>query len=116
LRWPGTWKLLRTHWRAGVNEVILAGSKRAFVKACARYIPEIEVADIEKSTAGVRAQAVARDGSLVDDFIVSEMPGSIHVRNAPSPAATTSLSLGSLVADRAEDMLELPRGRNPVEV
>ncbi|HKE79806.1 MAG TPA: L-2-hydroxyglutarate oxidase, partial [Solirubrobacteraceae bacterium] len=101
LRWPGTWRVVRRFWRTGIDELHMAASRRAFVAACARYVPELEVGDVEGGPAGVRAQAVGRDGALVDDFVVSEAGATMHVRNAPSPAATSSLALGDLIADRA---------------
>jgi (S)-2-hydroxyglutarate dehydrogenase len=102
LRWPGTWRVVRRFWRTGMQELRMAASKRAFVAACARYVPELSVADVEGGPAGVRAQAVGRDGALVDDFIFSEAAGTLHVRNAPSPAATSSLAIADLIADRVE--------------
>jgi len=101
LRWPGTWRVVRRFWRTGVQELRMAASRRAFVAACARYVPDLRAADVEGGPAGVRAQAVGRDGALVDDFVVSETGGTMHVRNAPSPAATSSLALGELIAERA---------------
>lgn len=102
LGWPGTWRMMRRWWRTGLDELRMAASKRAFVAACARYVPELRVEDVLPGPAGVRAQAVARDGSLVDDFVVSEAGGALHVRNAPSPAATSSLAIARLIADRAD--------------
>jgi (S)-2-hydroxyglutarate dehydrogenase len=103
LRWPGTWRVMRKWWRTGLGEMRMATSRRAFVSACQAYVPELSVDDVSReSTAGVRAQAVGRDGKLVDDFLVSEAGGALHVRNAPSPAATSSLALAALIADRAE--------------
>jgi 2-hydroxyglutarate dehydrogenase len=101
LRWPGTWRVVRRFWRTGLDELRMAASRRAFVGACARYVPALRAGDVEGGPAGVRAQAVGRDGALVDDFVVSEASGTMHVRNAPSPAATSSLALGELIADRA---------------
>ena len=101
LRWPKTWRVARRFWRTGVQELHMAASRRAFVAACARYVPELRPADVEGGPAGVRAQAVGRDGALVDDFVLSEAAGTLHVRNAPSPAATSSLALAALIADRA---------------
>jgi (S)-2-hydroxyglutarate dehydrogenase len=101
LRWPGTWRVARRFWRTGVQELHMAASRRAFVAACARYVPDLRTADVEGGPAGVRAQAVGRDGALVDDFVLSEAAGTLHVRNAPSPAATSSLALAALIADRA---------------
>jgi (S)-2-hydroxyglutarate dehydrogenase len=102
LSWPGTWRVVRRFWRTGVQELRMAASRRAFVAACARYVPELRAADVEGGPAGVRAQAVGRDGSLVDDFVLSEAAGTLHVRNAPSPAATSSLALAELIADRVQ--------------
>ena len=107
LRWPGTWRVVRRFWRTGLQELRMAASRRAFVAACARYVPELRAADVESGPAGVRAQAVGRDGALVDDFIVSEAAGTLHVRNAPSPAATSSLALADLIADRATEAFGL---------
>src|SRR4029079_10828066 len=72
-----------------------------FAAAGARCVPELRAADVEGGPAGVRAQAVGRDGALVDDFVLSEADATLHVRHAPSPAATSSLALGDLIADRA---------------
>jgi L-2-hydroxyglutarate oxidase len=103
LAWPGTWKVGRRFWRTGVDELRMAASRRAFVAACSRYVPAVESMRLdEKGTSGVRAQAVGRDGSLIDDFVISETPGASHVRNAPSPAATSSLALARELVDRME--------------
>ena len=103
LRWPGTWRVVRRWWRTGVTELRMATSRRAFVEACRAYVPDLTVGDLaDETTAGVRAQAVGRDGRLVDDFLLGEVGGVLHVRNAPSPAATSSLALAGLIADRAE--------------
>ena len=71
-------------------------------RAAARYVPGITAADLEPAWSGIRAQAVARDGSLLDDFAVSQTAHTVHVRNAPSPAATSALALARLIADRLE--------------
>jgi L-2-hydroxyglutarate oxidase LhgO len=103
LTWPGTWRLFGAHWRTGISEIGHALSLRALVRECRRQVPELTVADVERSAhSGVRAQAVGRDGSLIDDFLLSETPSTIHVRNAPSPAATSSLALASEIADRLD--------------
>ncbi len=102
LRWPGTWRMARRWWRTGVAEIRLAADRRAFVAACARYVPELTPADVERGPAGVRAQAVARDGTLLDDFAFAGSPPVLHVRNAPSPAATSALAIARVVADRLE--------------
>ncbi|MEA2254988.1 MAG: (S)-2-hydroxyglutarate dehydrogenase [Solirubrobacteraceae bacterium] len=101
LGWPGTWRVARRFWRTGVRELHMAASRRAFVAACARYVPELRAGDVEGGPTGVRAQAVGRDGTLVDDFVLHDAGATLHVRNAPSPAATSSMALGELIADRA---------------
>ena len=101
LTWPGSWKMMRRFWRTGLSELRMAASRRAFVAACARYVPELRTEDVVDGPAGIRAQAVGRDGALVDDFVFSEAAGALFVRNAPSPAATSSLAIASYIADRA---------------
>ena len=100
--WPGTWKMAMRWWRTGLTEMHHAISRRSLAKEAADYVPELEAGDFEPYFSGVRAQALGRDGSLVDDFVVSETERALHVRNAPSPAATSSLALAGLIADRAE--------------
>jgi (S)-2-hydroxyglutarate dehydrogenase len=102
--WPGTWRMMRRWWRTGLTELRLATSRRAFVAACARYVPGLGPGDVLPGPAGVRAQAVGRDGTLVDDFVVHQAGGAVHVRNAPSPAATSSLALARLIADQVDDV------------
>jgi (S)-2-hydroxyglutarate dehydrogenase len=102
LAWPGTRRLIARHWRAGLGEIRHAISRRALVADMRRYVPELRAADVLPGPAGIRAQALARDGSLVDDFVFSRTGRALHVRNAPSPAATSSLAIARLVADRAE--------------
>lgn len=97
--WPGTWRLAARHWRAGLMEMRHAASRRAFVAAAARLVPELRGVRAEAGPAGIRAQALGRDGRLVDDFVVHRTERAIHVRNAPSPAATSSLALAGLIAD-----------------
>jgi len=101
--WPGTWSVARTFWRTGISELAMAASRGLFVRQCARYVPAVAAMATERGTVrGVRAQAVGRDGRLVDDFTISHTPGATHVRNAPSPAATSSLALASEIVDRFE--------------
>jgi L-2-hydroxyglutarate oxidase len=103
LAWPGTWGLARSFWRTGVSEMAMASSRRLFVKKCSQYVPVIASAQIEpRSVRGIRAQAVDRNGRLVDDFSISQTPGATHVRNAPSPAATSSFALAARIVDEAE--------------
>jgi 2-hydroxyglutarate dehydrogenase len=103
LGWPGTWRMMRRHWRTGLRELHLAASRRAMVAACARYVPDLQAGDVVAGPAGVRGQAVGRDGSLVDDFVFGEAGDSLFVRNAPSPAATSSLAIARVIADRLEE-------------
>lgn len=91
--WPGTWRMMRSNWRAGVRELALSRRKRLFVREAQRFVPELSPADAVRAQAGVRAQAVDRDGSLVDDFRIGRGHGVLWVRNAPSPAATSSLAI-----------------------
>jgi 2-hydroxyglutarate dehydrogenase len=103
--WPGTWRMLRRWWRTGLTEAHMAASPAAFAAAAARYIPGLGTDDLVPAFAGVRAQAVGRDGRLLDDFALSATPRAIHVRNAPSPAATSALALAALIADQADELL-----------
>lgn len=102
LGWPGTWRVARRFWRTGLTELRMATRSGAFVDAAAQYVPSLTRADLSGETqAGVRAQAVGRDGSLVDDFVISTTGGVVsHLRNAPSPAATSSFALARELCDR----------------
>jgi (S)-2-hydroxyglutarate dehydrogenase len=102
LRWPGTWKMMAHHWRAGLIELRHAASPAAFVAEAARMVPALKGAKVTPGPAGIRAQALGRDGKLVDDFVVHRTEHAVHVRNAPSPAATSSLPLARLIADELE--------------
>ncbi|MCB9850027.1 MAG: L-2-hydroxyglutarate oxidase [Phycisphaerales bacterium] len=97
----GFWKLASKHWSMGIGEMYRSWSKRAFVRALKRLIPEIRGEDLVPGGAGVRAQAVEPDGKLVDDFRIAEAADMVHVLNAPSPAATASISIGKYIADYA---------------
>jgi (S)-2-hydroxyglutarate dehydrogenase len=105
LSWPGTWRLIARSWRTGIGEIRHAASRRAFVAALRRLVPELTVGDVLPGPSGIRAQALDRDGKLVDDFVVHRTERALHIRNAPSPAATSSLALARLIADRAETSL-----------
>jgi L-2-hydroxyglutarate oxidase len=109
LRWPGTWRMLARWWRPGITELRHAASSATFARAAARYVPELRAQDVRPAFAGVRAQALARDGRLVDDFAFSATERALHVRNAPSPAATSSLAIARYVADRAGEAFGLVR-------
>jgi L-2-hydroxyglutarate oxidase len=100
LTWPGSARLARRHWRYGIGEVHRSLSARAFTAAVRRLLPEVRTEDLRPAPAGVRAQAVLRDGTLVDDFLIREAPHTVHVLNAPSPAATAALPIGRDIADR----------------
>jgi (S)-2-hydroxyglutarate dehydrogenase len=102
LAWPGSWRMFGHWWRTGLTELRHATLRSAFVRAAARYVPELRPADVEPAFAGVRAQALTRDGRLVDDFVFSATARALHVRNAPSPAATSSLAIARHVAEEAE--------------
>jgi (S)-2-hydroxyglutarate dehydrogenase len=106
LVWPGTIKMGLKWWRTGITEIRHRLSKRTLARAAADYVPELGPDDFDGGFAGKRAQALGRDGKLVDDFVVSETERALHVRNAPSPAATSSFALARLIADRAEPGLE----------
>jgi L-2-hydroxyglutarate oxidase len=100
--WPGSWRMLRRHWPTALAEIAQAAIPRRLVRAAARMIPELRAADVEPGFAGVRAQAVGRDGRLVDDFVFSRTDRALHVRNAPSPGATAALAIARHVADRVD--------------
>ena len=102
LAWPGTWRLVGRFWRSGATEIGHAASRRAYARAARRIVPELSARDLLPGLAGVRAQALNRNGRLVDDFVVHRTERALHVRNAPSPAATSSLALARLIADEAE--------------
>lgn len=105
LSWPGTRRMAWRFRRAAATELRHATSRRALVRAAARFVPELGADDVRPAGAGVRAQAVARDGTLVDDFAFSHTHRAVHVRNAPSPAATASLAIAEHVAGVVEERL-----------
>ena len=96
-RWPGTWQLARQHWRSGASEISRSLSKRRYLTSVRAYLPDLELADMVRAKSGVRAQAVRRDGSLEDDFVLQADGRVMLVRNAPSPAATASLAIAEHV-------------------
>jgi L-2-hydroxyglutarate oxidase len=112
-RFRGTWALARRYWHTGLGEYTRSLSRRAFTRALQRLVPDVTAADLVPATAGVRAQAVGRDGTLLDDFVISEGPHAVHVLNAPSPAATASLPIGSHVARLALMRLSAGDSRYP---
>ena len=103
MAYPGFWRLARQHWRTGSAEYRRSLSKRAFVRALQRLIPDVVAEDLVAAPAGVRAQAITPAGGLVDDFLITEGRRSVHVLNAPSPAATASLPIGEAIAARILD-------------
>jgi (S)-2-hydroxyglutarate dehydrogenase len=105
LTYPGFIKLAFKYWRMGAGEMWRSYNKAAFVKALQRMMPEITADDLVSAPAGVRAQAVGPDGSMVDDFTFAETPRIIHVVNAPSPAATASLSIGQSIVEKLASRL-----------
>jgi L-2-hydroxyglutarate oxidase LhgO len=101
-RWPGAWQLARRHWRSGVKEISGSLSKRRYLASVRAYLPDLQLADLVRSGSGVRAQAVRRDGSLEDDFVLQADGRVMLVRNAPSPAATASLAIAEHVVSRID--------------
>ncbi|MEA2441821.1 MAG: (S)-2-hydroxyglutarate dehydrogenase [Thermoleophilaceae bacterium] len=105
LAWPGTWRMARRFWRTGLAELGYATSRRRLVEAAARFVPELRPGDVTDGPAGVRAQGLARDGRLVDDFVFSRTGRTLHVRNAPSPAATSALAIAREIAEQAAPLI-----------
>jgi L-2-hydroxyglutarate oxidase len=91
--------LARKHWRMGASELARSRSRRLFARSLQRLVPEVDAADLRPATPGVRAQAVAPDGSLVDDFVIRHSDRVVDVLNAPSPAATASLEIGRVISE-----------------
>jgi L-2-hydroxyglutarate oxidase len=109
LSYPGFWRMAAKYWTTGLGEIYRSISKAAFLRSLQKLIPELRSEDIHPGRAGVRAQAVDRQGNLVDDFRIVEAEGMIHVLNAPSPAATASISIGRSIAQTAARNFNLPR-------
>ncbi len=101
LAYPGFWKMALKYWKIGMGEVYRSYSRRVFLRDLQRLLPEIQNSDLASGGSGVRAQAVARDGSLLDDFSIIQSGDAIHVLNAPSPGATSSLAIGEHIAGLA---------------
>lgn len=110
--WPGTWRMARQHWRTGVSELRGSMSVRAYMRFAQRYVPGIDARDVVRAGAGVRAQAVDRDGGLVDDFRIHHLGPVITVRNAPSPAATSSMAIAEHVVDSIYGTRDVRRARH----
>lgn len=108
LTFPGFWAMSRKYWQIGIGEMYRSLSKRAFLKALQRLLPELTIADLQLGGSGVRAQAIATSGALVDDFIITTTGNALHVLNAPSPGATASLAIGRLIVEKAAQAFALP--------
>ncbi len=106
ISWKGFRMVAAKYWKTGMGEFYRSYSKAAFTKALQHLIPEVQEDDLIPAGAGVRAQACSRDGGLVDDFMFSEFKSQVHVLNAPSPAATSSLAIGKTVAEKALEHLK----------
>jgi len=100
ITYPALWRLARKNWRTGIGEIHRSVSKKAFVRGLKKLVPEVEEDDVVPISAGVRAQALKEDGALVDDFLIAEGKNSVHVLNAPSPAATSAIPIGEEIAKR----------------
>lgn len=107
LSYPAFWRLASRNWRTGAGEVFRSLSKKAFVRGLRRLVPQVEEDDLVPVEAGVRAQALMKDGTLADDFLIVEGDRSVHVLNAPSPAATACIPIGEAIVDR------VPRRASP---
>jgi L-2-hydroxyglutarate oxidase len=101
IAFPGMWSLAAKYWRTGFGEMYRSWNKRAFVKALQKLVPEIKTEGLKPGGAGIRAQAMDKKGNLLSDFAFIEAPKAIHVLNAPSPAATASIPIGRMIADKA---------------
>ncbi|HUP25482.1 MAG TPA: L-2-hydroxyglutarate oxidase [Thermoanaerobaculia bacterium] len=107
LSWPGFWRMAARTWRIGGRELLRGGSPRRFARELRRFVPSIEARDLVPGGCGIRAQALGRDGTLVDDFVIERGTRSLHVLNAPSPAATSALALADDVANLAAEQFGL---------
>ncbi len=107
LRYAGFWRMAKTHWKTGFSEQYRSLMKGRFLKSLQTLVPEIEMSDLTQPGAGVRAQAVDRQGKLLQDFSIAETESAIHVLNAPSPGATSSLTISRYIVDQARKSFEL---------
>ncbi|EMY34165.1 FAD dependent oxidoreductase [Arthrobacter crystallopoietes BAB-32] len=108
LAWPGFRAFAKKHWRTGATEMVGSLSKRRFVAEARKYVPELTIDDVVPGPSGIRAQALGRDGSLVDDFRITRRGSVLNVRNAPSPAATSSLAIAEHIVAMALDRKDTP--------
>jgi L-2-hydroxyglutarate oxidase len=107
LLFPGFWRMAQKYWRTGMGEIYRSYSKGAFLKALQRLLPDLKESDLQPGGSGVRAQAIAASGALVDDFVISVVGKTLHVLNAPSPGATASLAIGRLIVEKATEAFAL---------
>jgi L-2-hydroxyglutarate oxidase LhgO len=114
ITYPGFFKMATKYWKMGAGEMYRDLVRSAYVQALQRYIPELQPEDCLPGPSGVRAQAMNVDGALVDDFVFEGSPGVLHVRNAPSPGATSSLAIGKYIADDAQQRFDLSKTSIPV--
>ncbi|MDP8926898.1 MAG: L-2-hydroxyglutarate oxidase [Actinomycetota bacterium] len=110
LSYPAFWRLVGRNWRTGASEIWRSLSKKAFVRGLRRLVPEVEEDDLVPTEAGVRAQALMKDGALMDDFLIVKGERSVHVLNAPSPAATACIPIGESIADRVSALARFGGG------
>lgn len=108
LTFPGFWRMARKYWRTGIGEMYRSYSKTAFLKALQRLLPDLRESDLQPGGSGVRAQAIASTGALVDDFVIAPSKRALHILNAPSPGATSSLAIGRFIAEKAQHAFALP--------
>ena len=101
--WPGSWSMARQHWKTGGIEMARSMSKRLFVREASRFVPELTASDVQPAGDGIRAQAVGRAGNLHDDFVISRVGRVVNIRNAPSPAATSSFAIADFVVETLRD-------------
>ncbi len=113
LTYPGFRKLATKFWKTGAQEMWRDAVKPAFVRDLQRYVPDVKSSDLVFGPSGVRAQALGKEGALVDDFVISAKGGTVHVLNAPSPAATASLAIGRVLADRVGEAFDLTGAATP---
>jgi L-2-hydroxyglutarate oxidase LhgO len=107
LTFSGFWRMARKYWRTGIGEMYRSYSKKAFLTALQRLLPELQEQDLQPGGSGVRAQAIAATGALVDDFVITAAGKTLHVLNAPSPGATASLAIGQTILARMTEAFRL---------
>ncbi|NVK74431.1 MAG: L-2-hydroxyglutarate oxidase [Oceanospirillaceae bacterium] len=104
VRFPGFWRVLKNNWKTGIIETKNSLWKPGYLKLVQKYCPQLSLSDLQPYPAGIRAQAVMKDGSLVHDFLFAESPRSLHVCNAPSPAATSAIPIGGYICDKVAEL------------